>query len=261
MITDGLQAAAERLGLVAEDDAALAADREFDGAAKVLRFSYPQESEPRPEPAPAHHELAPLPAWARTPPDAEAAAPRPLTPSRAGGAAAAPSPLDDAGQRFNRGRIIHRLLQTLPALPTAAQARAAAAWLARPALALTEAERDEIAGAVRRVLDDPACAPLFQPGSLAEVPFTGTLDERPIAGQVDRLVVGESIVTVLDYKTDRTVPTAAARVPAAYLRQMAAYRAVLRRIYPERTVGCLLLWTAGPTVMTLDDKILDRYAP
>ncbi|HOT82422.1 MAG TPA: double-strand break repair helicase AddA [Candidatus Defluviicoccus seviourii] len=261
LITDGLQAAGERLGLVAEDDAALAADREFDGAAKVLRFSYPQESEPRPEPAPAHHELAPLPAWARTPPDAEAAAPRPLTPSRAGGAAAAPSPLDDAGQRFNRGRIIHRLLQTLPALPTAAQARAAAAWLERPSLALTEAERDEIAGAVCRVLDDPACAPLFQPGSLAEVPFTGTLDDRPIAGQVDRLVVGDSIVTVLDYKTDRTVPTAAARVSAAYLRQMAAYRAVLRRIYPERTVRCLLLWTAGPTVMTLDDGILDRYAP
>ena len=133
--------------------------------------------------------------------------------------------------------------------------------MARPSLALTETERDEIAGAVRRVLDDPACAPLFQPGSLAEVPFTGTLNDRPIAGQVDRLLVGESIVTVLDYKTDRTVPTTAARVSAAYLRQMAAYRAVLRRIYPERTVRCLLLWTAGPTVMTLDDGMLDRYAP
>ncbi|MFZ1413534.1 MAG: double-strand break repair helicase AddA [Defluviicoccus sp.] len=261
LITAGLQAAAERLGLIEEEDAALAADREFDGEARVLRLSYPQQSEPRPEPAPPRHELPPLPAWARTRPAAEAPPPRPLTPSRPGGAAAAPSPLDDAGRRFNRGRIIHRLLQTLPALPSAAQARAAEAWLARPALALTDAERHEIASAVRRVLDDPACAPLFQPGSLAEVPFTGTLAGRPIAGQVDRLLVGDAIVTVLDYKTDRTVPTAAARVSVGYLRQMAAYRAVLRRIYPERTVRCLLLWTAGPDVMALDDPLLDRYAP
>ena len=261
LITDGLQAAAQRIGLVAEEDSALAADREFDGAATVLRLSYPQESEPRPKRAPQRHEVPSLPAWARSLPAAEASPPRPLTPSRAGGVAAAPSPLDDAGQRFNRGRIIHRLLQTLPALPTAAQARAAEAWLARPALALTAAERHEIALAVRRVLDDAACAPLFQPGSLAEVPFTGTLAGRPIAGQVDRLLVGDAIVTVLDYKTDRTVPTATARVPAAYLRQMAAYRAVLRRIYPERTVRCVLLWTAGPAVMALDDVLLDRYAP
>lgn len=261
LISDGLRAAAERLGLIEEDDTALAADREFDGAANVLRLSYPQESEPHPEPVPPLHELPSLPAWARTAPAAEALVPRPLTPSRAGGSAAAPSPLEGSGQRFNRGRIIHRLLQTLPALPATAQARAAEAWLARPALALTAAERQEIAGAVRRVLDDSACAALFQPGSLAEVPFTGTLGGRPIAGQVDRLLVGDAIVTVLDYKTDRTVPTAAARVPAAYLRQMAAYRAVLRRIFPERTVCCLLLWTAGPTVMALDDGLLDRYAP
>ena len=261
LISQGLSAAADRLGVVEEEDAALAADREFDSPPKTLRLNYPQEGEPRPEAAPSRPEPAPLPDWARSRPTEEAPPPRPLTPSRAPGGLQAPSPLDDAGQRFNRGRIIHRLLQTLPALPPAAQARAAEAWLARPALALTTAERREIAGAIRRVLDDPACAPLFQPGSLAEVPFAGTLAGRPIAGQVDRLVVGQAIVTVLDYKTDRAVPPAAARVSAAYLRQMAAYRAVLRQVYPDRTIRCLLLWTAGPAVMALDDSLLDRYAP
>ena len=47
----------------------------------------------------------------------------------------------------------------------------------------------------------------------------------------------------------------------AYLAQLAAYRAVLRRIYPDRPVRCALLWTDGPRLMPLDDGLLDRHAP
>jgi ATP-dependent helicase/nuclease subunit A len=42
---------------------------------------------------------------------------------------------------------------------------------------------------------------------------------------------------------------------------MAAYRALLRHIYPGRLVRCLLLWTEEPRPMTLDDTLLDRHAP
>ena len=50
-------------------------------------------------------------------------------------------------------------------------------------------------------------------------------------------------------------------MPPGYLRQMAAYRTLLRRIYPDRPVRCLLLWTQGPRAMALDDALLDRWAP
>ena len=42
---------------------------------------------------------------------------------------------------------------------------------------------------------------------------------------------------------------------------MAAYRALLRAIYPGRTVRCLLLWTEEPQPMPLEDALLDRWMP
>jgi ATP-dependent helicase/nuclease subunit A len=63
-------------------------------------------------------------------------------------------------------------------------------------------------------------------------------------------------VLVIDYKTDRLPPATADEVPAAYLRQMATYRALLRQIYPGREVRCALLWTAEPRLMILEDAAL-----
>jgi ATP-dependent helicase/nuclease subunit A len=82
-----------------------------------------------------------------------------------------------------------------------------------------------------------------------------------IAGQVDRLVVGPDEVLVIDYKTNRAPPATPDQVPAAYLRQMAAYGALLRQIYQGRQVRCALLWTQGPRLMPLDEAALSSYAP
>jgi ATP-dependent helicase/nuclease subunit A len=42
---------------------------------------------------------------------------------------------------------------------------------------------------------------------------------------------------------------------------MAAYRAVLRAIHPDRAVTCALVWTTGARVMELPPAVLDRHAP
>jgi ATP-dependent helicase/nuclease subunit A len=99
---------------------------------------------------------------------------------------------------------------------------------------------------------------LFGPGSVAEVPLSGVIGGRVISGQVDRLLITASAVTILDFKSDRPAP---ADAPSVYYRQMAAYRAAMQAIYPDRPVRCALLWTDGPQLMVLDDALLDRHAP
>ena len=155
----------------------------------------------------------------------------------------------------------HRLLQELPELPPEAREATARRWLARPTHALTPDEQAEIAGEVAAVLDDPRLAPLFGPGSRAEVPLSGVIAGRLIAGQLDRMVLSADAVTILDLKSDRPPPRSADAVHPTYLRQMAAYRALLREIWPDRTVRCLLLWTQTPAAMPLGDALLDRFAP
>jgi ATP-dependent helicase/nuclease subunit A len=68
--------------------------------------------------------------------------------------------------------------------------------------------------------------------------------------------VGADEVLLIDYKTDRLTPAGVEDLPLAYRRQMAAYRALLRQIYPGREVCCALLWTAEPRLMVLDDAAL-----
>lgn len=203
--------------------------------------------------------LMSLPSWAReaAPPGPIAA--RPISPSRL--AADAPpslSPLSGGdGRRFKRGLIIHRMLQILPDLPPPARPAAAARYLALPAHALDDAAQTEIADAVLSVLDRPDLAAAFGPHSAAEVPIVGHLGGDVVAGQVDRLAIDANSIMVVDYKTQRPAPDDVGAAPAAYLAQMALYRDVLAKLYPDRPIALVLVWTDGPRVMPIPPAVLD----
>jgi len=206
----------------------------------------------RPEPA--------LPDWARRPAEAEPSPPRPLAPSRPDeDEPPVRSPLDRIGEagRWQRGSLIHRLLQTLPDLPRAERATVMAAFLARPLWGLSAVERLKIAGEVNALLDAPDFAPLFGPGALAEVPVLARIGDRILSGRIDRLVVQPDTVLAIDYKTNRRPPTDLEAIPPVYVRQMAAYRLALACLYPGHRVRCLLLWTDGPRLMEIPPARLD----
>ncbi len=203
----------------------------------------------------------PAPGWLTRPPPPEPAPVRPLAPSRPSlPEMPVRSPLEAGdNERFLRGMLIHRLLQWLPDMAPDRRREAAARFLAQAGHRLAPETVERWTEEVMRILEDPGCADLFGPGSAAEVPVTGLLGTLAVSGQIDRLAVTEDGVTVVDYKTNRPPPTRAEDVPPLYLRQMAAYRGLLRKIYPDRPVRCALLWTDGPALMILPDRLLDPH--
>ena len=229
----------------------------------LLRIDRRQEREIAPPSARDDTPTETVPDWARRPPDREPEPPQPLAPSRPEGEdPPVSSPVGpDAGDRFRRGRLVHRLLQSLPDLPPGRRAEAARAWLAMPAHGLGAEAQADIAAEVMSVVEHPAHEALFGAGSLAEVPIAGVVAGRAVSARIDRLVVTDDAVAIVDFKADREPPEDGDSIPPVYLAQMAAYRAVVRQIYPDRPVRCALLWTAGPALITLEDSILDRYAP
>lgn len=261
MITRALEAACDSLKLERVEDALLAEAGETDGTS-VLRITCPQERQPEPAQRATVALPRSLPVWALTPPAAESQPPLPLAPSRQEDEPALHAPLgDDGGQRFKRGRIVHRMLQGLPDLPPPRRAAAAASFAARPLHRLSAEAQREIVREVLAVLEHPDWTEVFGRGSAAEVPVSAVIGGRVVSGQIDRLLVTDTLVTILDFKTDRPAPVDAAAVPTVYYRQMAAYRAALRSIYPNRRIRCALLWTDGPHLMELDDALLERHAP
>jgi ATP-dependent helicase/nuclease subunit A len=91
------------------------------------------------------------------------------------------------------------------------------------------------------------------------VPVVGRIGLRGISGRIDRLLVESGLVTIADFKSGRIPAAGAQAVPAGYLAQMAAYRAVLRQIYPGRDIALVLIWTDGPVAVTLDPASLDPF--
>ncbi len=226
-----------------------------------LRLSSPQVAAIKAE-SETHRvaSASPLPPWAEKEAPAETTPPRPLAPSRATLAEpTALSPLKDNGkQRYQRGLIIHRLLQSLPESPPAHRRAAAEAFVRRPGWGLTTDAQAAIVTETLAVLETPDFAPLFAAGSRAEVSLTGRVGKHIIAAQVDRLAVTDSEVWIVDYKTNRPPPRDPALVDAPYILQMATYRAALQAIYPGHAIRCVLLWTDGPFTMELDAAVLDK---
>jgi ATP-dependent helicase/nuclease subunit A len=157
--------------------------------------------------------------------------------------------------------MIHALMQHLPEYPAAERRVVAAAFLARPGQGLVPAEQAAALEEVLNLLEMPELAEIFGPGSLAEAPIAGMVGGIKLVGQVDRLVIRPDRIIVLDYKTNRPPPEALEGVQPLYLRQMAAYRALLRQAWPDRPVECWLVWTWVARAMSLPDSLLDRHTP
>ncbi|MBC7799130.1 MAG: PD-(D/E)XK nuclease family protein [Gemmatimonadaceae bacterium] len=208
-------------------------------------------------------------AWQTAPPPAEPPVPIPLAPSRPQDAGHGPvpralSPLlarGDAGQRFLRGRLVHSLLQHLPDLPVPDRPAAAMAYLRHGGFSLDPAAIQSLADQVLAVLAHPDLAPLFGPAGRAEQPLTGLVGQTIVTGVVDRMAVLATEVLVADFKTSRAAPADVADTPVLYLRQLAAYRAVLRAIYPDHTIRCALVWTDQAQVVSIPGPVLDAHQP
>jgi ATP-dependent helicase/nuclease subunit A len=165
-------------------------------------------------------------------------------------------------QALRRGTLVHRLLQSLPDIAPERRQNAALNFLRRHASDWSEGEREGLATDVRNLISEPRFAAVFTAGSRAEVPIVGRLDRpgrRPVlvSGQIDRLVVTDNEVMIVDFKTNQAAPATVGEAPSAYIRQLALYRALLEKLYPQHTVRTALLWTETTELMEISSPALD----
>lgn len=200
------------------------------------------------------------PDWLKRPaappaPPARLAAPSRLTEDHA----AVRAPFGpDRSAALRRGRLIHALLQTLPDLSSDRWESAGTRFLSRDP-EITETDAAEMLDVTLRTLRDPAFADIFAPGGRNEAAIVGALPGgQMVNGRVDRLIIHDDRLMIIDYKTDRPAPVEANEVDLPYLVQMAAYRAVLQRLYPDRPVRCALLYTDGPHLIELEGEAMSE---
>ncbi len=197
--------------------------------------------------------------------------PRPLSPSGAGTIIdeeaddlLVTSPLfadaESSDRSLEKGRLIHRMLQSLPDIPIAERAEAARRYADRAARFWPAAERSALVASVVRLLDDRRLQDVFSVHAQAEISIMGTLtlEERDyaVSGRIDRLAVLTDSVVILDYKTNRVPPVGEEAIPFAHRAQLAIYREILRPLYPTKRIDCMLVYTENATIHTLSEEAL-----
>ncbi|MGD2076152.1 MAG: UvrD-helicase domain-containing protein [Gammaproteobacteria bacterium] len=155
-----------------------------------------------------------------------------------------------------RGLIIHRMLQLAAdsGSPAAENGKIAQQVAAEFGRASGHPMLEECRREVERLLNDSDLAWLFHPGPAAsafsEVPIEYLDGQQTVFGVIDRLVVCDGIVHLIDYKTHRVHDASRLhRVSGRYRTQLALYREGVRRLWPDHRINACLLFThAGKLV-------------
>jgi ATP-dependent helicase/nuclease subunit A len=232
--------------------------RSFPDAAEVPAFWDPSETirriqSPGLEPSlksaapPSQGRLALVPDWLRTPAPAQTSRRR-LTPATR---AAAESKSDG----LVYGDALHQLLDHLPRVSPAEREAAARAFLTARQALVPPALHETLIREALAVIDMPELADLFGPDARAEVPIIGRLgagdgsegEGRLVRGTVDRLVVTDRLVRLVDFKSG--VPTDP--LPPAYSRQMTLYLRVLAPLWPDHRLEAAIVWTKIPRLVVV----------
>ena len=143
-------------------------------------------------------------------------------------------------------------MQFLPEIKNAEKEKVIGEFLNKNAPDLPLSEHNRIIEEVGLLLTSSDFAAVFGANSKAEVPVMGLVDGRIVSGQIDRLAVEKDRVMIIDFKTYRPAATSVEDVPPAYIKQLAAYRQLVGRIYQNREIETYLLWTDTAELMKVN---------
>ena len=206
-----------------------------ENRANAIQALKPAQSDPTATPE--------LPDWLERPAPREDA-PRPTR-------RIAPAVVDDGKETaLARGTLAHQLLEHLAGLDDAERRRRAAALAERLAPELPDGMRADVCSVVLDVLERPEFAFMFS-GTAGRGARAGELDGRLVEGQMDRLVVTDDEVVVIDFKTGAP-PSSWMDAPAGYRDQVGDSAALLADVYPGRAIRGMLFYVEGPALLEME---------
>lgn len=216
----------------------------------IIQMTCPQSNALEPNKSEAPAQVAPitLPAFVLKPAPIETPLSKPLMPSRLAENEAPEESVVGIGteQALKRGSFIHKLLQYLPEIPP--EKRYETAVRLKP-------NDIEIPNNLLKLFEEDQFQMLFGANSHAETPIVGIVGGRAFSGQIDRLIVLENEVWIVDYKTNRFVPKIPQEVSKSYKIQLFAYRELIKKIFAGKMIRTFLLWTENLSLMEMTNEI------
>jgi ATP-dependent helicase/nuclease subunit A len=155
-------------------------------------------------------------------------------------------------QAAAQGIATHRLIELMADAESVKRVPQGKSWAKRLGLP------DDVVKRVDDMLGLPELAAFFGPDGQSEVSIDGVVPGLGrVTGRVDRLAIGDGVIHLLDYKTNRT-PLTAVPTEHPYAGQMAAYAALLLQAYPDHAIKAALFWTQSGALTWLSPTLLSQ---
>ena len=121
---------------------------------------------------------------------------------------------------------------------------------------------EELINKAVQILGAEQFSHIFGSNSRAEVPFLikALKNEKQvmIAGRIDRLVIEEKEILLVDYKSDADVPKNEKEIPAQYTTQLGLYWLAGKKLFPNQKVKAAILWTSAQKLMILNENDIKK---
>lgn len=137
----------------------------------------------------------------------------------------------------NIGSITHKILEFLPkiAKDSIESIKIAKKYLQNQSISAKEQEI--ILKNIKNIIDNPDFNFLFHKNGQSEVAISAKIDGKIISGQIDRLILDNNFITIIDYKTNLT------KNSDLYKDQLDLYRKIITKIYPDKKIVTAIIWT------------------
>jgi ATP-dependent helicase/nuclease subunit A len=147
-----------------------------------------------------------------------------------------------------RGTIIHKLLEILPETKRENREEIIEYYTKNFTNEFSPEEIESIKIKISEVLKQENLKEFFGPNSKSEVPIIGKINGQVVSGQIDRLIINNNEIIIIDYKTSDFVPKSHTEIPENYIKQMKLYKELIKKIYSDRIIKAFLLWTADCSI-------------
>ena len=141
-------------------------------------------------------------------------------------------------KKANLGNIIHKILELLPDLQIESDEQRRELLLKYLTdKNLPEIEIEQVIHRINNVFEKYANL-LNHPKSKAEVPIIAKINGKTISGKIDRLIIEENQVVIIDFKTGEKNEG----LNLQYQDQMHLYEQALQKLYPDKKIKSQIVW-------------------
>ena len=172
---------------------------------------------------------------------------------------------EDSNNARLRGSFMHRLFEVLPEINQGERLTAALQIANQMSLKSKFQNFEELISEVLDILDNSEFSTVFSKNSKAEVSVVGRLEgidgrKYDAMGQIDRLVVNENEVLIVDFKSNRIDIDTVDKVPKQYIAQLGIYYLLMQSYFPLHNVRAAILWTWNAKLMEIEEELLQSMA-